>query len=683
MIPYGISIGNHDGAPSATAAYNEHFGIARFTGRPYYGGHYGSDNNNNYALFSAGGMDFIVINLGGGTTTPTAEVFAWANNLLQTTYSNRRAIVLNHQLLDGVNWAGPGQPIYEALRGNPNLFMMLCGHLNTEYMRTDTYNNNTIYTVLSDYQGVTNGGNGWLRIFTFSPSSNTITISSHSPYLGQSDYSAPIVLPYTMSDASSFELIGTNANVSSGSTTGITWPAVTEGNTEYEWYVTVDNGENTITGPVWSFITAPVNTWTGATNTDWNVTSNWSGSVIPTSGVNVVINSSAGNQPVISGTPAALCNGLTIGSGASLIINEGQALTVSGNLNNAGALTVNSNSTLSGSLIVSGNAAGSVSYNRFINITNYHYYSSPVASNTMPNTGKVDGVWLWDEPAGDWAAVANTTACLSGIGYTSKTNGDGILTFSGTLLASGITIPASSPYSDVIIGNEANYDGRSYVAGRDPDIGGIYGGGGWNLLGNPYTSAISVSAFIDANYSVTPANSKFDPNYVALYLYNGSTYNYVAKSTGWPDGDYLSATHIQVGQGFFVLAMNDLSTFTFTRSMQGHNVGVSLLKSAKAEDRWPGLEVKVKYGEKENSTLIVYNENMTAGLDPGYDVGQLNASPEVEIYTSLVEKDNSVNFARQALPMTDFNRNIVPVGIDFGERRRGNFLGLHCSPREF
>lgn len=159
-------------------------------------------------------------------------------------------------------------------------------------------------------------------------------------------------------------------------------------------------------------------------------------------------------------------------------------------------------------------------------------------------------------------------------------------------------------------------------------------------------------------------NSKFDPNYVALYLYNGSTYNYVAKSIGWPHGTYLSATHIQIGQGFFVLAMNDLSTFTFTRSMQEHNIGISLLKSAKAEDRWPGLQLKVQYGDKENSTLVVYNEKMSAGLDPGYDVGQLSTDPDVEIYTSLVERDNSVNFARQALPLTDYDKNIIPVGID-------------------
>ena len=224
-IPYGISIGNHDGAPGNTTLYNDNFGVSRFDGRYYYGGHYGSDNNNNYALFSASGMDFIVINLGSGSAAPTAEVLSWANTLMQNNL-NRRAIVASHHLLSGTNWDGPGQAIYDALKGNPNLFLMLCGHLNTESMRTDTYNGNTIYTVLTDYQGVTNGGNGWLRMFTFSPANNTITLSSHSPYLNTSNYSPATVLPYTMAATNNYVLLGTNTGVTSGSTTNITWPAL-------------------------------------------------------------------------------------------------------------------------------------------------------------------------------------------------------------------------------------------------------------------------------------------------------------------------------------------------------------------------------------------------------------------------------------------------------------------------
>jgi hypothetical protein len=59
-------VGNHDQGPTgtgdpnaATTFYNQYFGEARFLGRSYYGGHYGSNNDNNYQLFTAGGIDFI------------------------------------------------------------------------------------------------------------------------------------------------------------------------------------------------------------------------------------------------------------------------------------------------------------------------------------------------------------------------------------------------------------------------------------------------------------------------------------------------------------------------------------------------------------------------------------------------------------------------------------------------
>ena len=69
-IPYSFGVGNHDqgpngngGQPNDTAGYNQYFGISRYSGKSYYGGHYGTQNDNHYELFSAGGMDFIVINL--------------------------------------------------------------------------------------------------------------------------------------------------------------------------------------------------------------------------------------------------------------------------------------------------------------------------------------------------------------------------------------------------------------------------------------------------------------------------------------------------------------------------------------------------------------------------------------------------------------------------------------------
>ena len=74
----------------------------------------------------------------------------------------------------------------------------------------------------------------------------------------------------------------------------------------------------------------------------------------------------------------------------------------------------------------------------------------------------------------------------------------------------------------------------------------------------------------------------------------------------------------------------------------------------------------------------MYNENMTTGLDPGYDIGQLSTYPDVEIYTALVSKDNSVNFAQQALPVGDAAKSVVPVGVD---AEKGGLVTFSASVR--
>ncbi|MHC1731100.1 MAG: DUF2341 domain-containing protein [Bacteroidales bacterium] len=394
--------------------------------------------------------------------------------------------------------------------------------------------------------------------------------------------------------------------------------------------------------------------WLGGANDDWYNPSNWVGG-IPVSSTNVVIPAYTAFQPEINpDSPIAACGNLTLRPGASLTIKPGQALNVSGNLSNSGTLTIESANVLSsGSLIVTGSSTGNVIYNRQMNTSGnlYHFFSSPVGSTSFPTTSTV---WEYNEPTGNWLV---TTLNTPGRGYTLET-GVSSLSFSGPVVTSDVNVAVSSPYSNTIIGGVAGeYVGRPLATGRDLTTN--WGGGGWNLLGNPYTSALSVGGFITSNIT------QFDPNYLALYLYNGDSYRYVSNQAGtWLHGTGLNENYIQAGQGFFVLAMNDNSEFTFTRGMQGHDNDVLLLKSSKTNDQWPGLQLSVRFGEGVSSTLVVYNENMTAGLDPGYDIGLMSSGPDVDIYTTLSLADNGVNFTRQALPVTGADKLKVAVGID-------------------
>lgn len=340
---------------------------------------------------------------------------------------------------------------------------------------------------------------------------------------------------------------------------------------------------------------------------------------------------------------------LTIESGGSVIVSAGVTLTNSGG---AGNFVINSNSSSSGSLLTSGSFSGLVTYNRYMPTgSDWHYVSTPLSLTSSPS----GSFYAWNEPDGEWASSTTNTP-LSGLGYTLHTTGNTV-SFTGNVVTS-VSQTATSPYSDTDF-NGSDYNFRSWAIDRDGSAN--YGGGGFNLLGNPFTSAMNGTTFISNN------SDSFDPNYKALYIFNGSAYYYIGtEMTGWEnaDGGIFGYTTLQVGQGFFVLANYDGVTFSFTSDMQTHDISVPMTKSTKKSKRWPGMKLTVKSNTTESNTLVLYNQEMTAGLDPGNDIGQLSAGNEINIYTALVI-DNGVNFAQQALPVNGCDTMVVAVGVDY------------------
>jgi hypothetical protein len=195
-IPYSIMRGNHN----IGILFDLFFGIARFRGRSYYGGHYSYNNQNNYVLFDVGDFHYISISL---DYNPDTNELNWAKDILQT-YSDRRAIIVSHSILDtpAGDWTIPGLNIYNVVKHYPNVFLMLCGHNHYESRRTDMYNGTTIHTLLADYQDYPNGGNGWLRILEVYPTDNKIKVKTYSPYLNQyqTDPDSEFTLFYNQSE---------------------------------------------------------------------------------------------------------------------------------------------------------------------------------------------------------------------------------------------------------------------------------------------------------------------------------------------------------------------------------------------------------------------------------------------------------------------------------------------------
>ncbi len=181
VVPYSVLPGNHDMQDRDTTLYNKYFSPQRFQGCEWYAGHRGHKNDNNYCIFKASGIKFLVLSL---EYAPSAETFKWADKVLAEN-SDCRAIVATHSYLNRDIRNPIGDSIWEnTIRKNKNVFLVVCGHvLGTKLTEATNDAGQKVTEMLVDYQGEPNGGDGWLRIMRFSPSLNKISIRDYSPTL--------------------------------------------------------------------------------------------------------------------------------------------------------------------------------------------------------------------------------------------------------------------------------------------------------------------------------------------------------------------------------------------------------------------------------------------------------------------------------------------------------------------
>ncbi len=271
-IPYGIVPGNHDQEPmgdedGTTTHFNQYFGVSHFSGRSYYGGCYGDNNDSHFDVFTASGLDFIVLYFEYGRYG--SGILDWANGVLAA-HPNHRAIAVTHHMGSDrtpSSFSTQGSAIYNGLKANTNLFLMLGGHVASnggEGSRSDTYLGRTIRTFISDFQGWMNGGNGFMRLMYFSPSNSTVTIKTYSPWVNeyrtdansQMSFAYPMPLPTGPgSSGTPYVALATNIGVAPNTTTSWVWAGL-QPRKSYDWYVKVaDPDGNSVTSFEWQFAT--------------------------------------------------------------------------------------------------------------------------------------------------------------------------------------------------------------------------------------------------------------------------------------------------------------------------------------------------------------------------------------------------------------------------------------------
>ncbi len=345
--------------------------------------------------------------------------------------------------------------------------------------------------------------------------------------------------------------------------------------------------------------------WEGSENSQWENPNNWNPNIIPDSSSSVTISSSAPNTPYISTNIAV--NELVVEPGASLNTSPEVLLSVNGDytanseingdlsfvgdtdqtiygsavfndikIDNDHIVKVDSDITIEGNLILqsgdlitqghnvtllssnsangmliteNGAVSGELIFKRIIpNHTGYHYLSSPIQNATLQdinddftllslggNTSSTPfpNIYTYDETnpsthnTDGWTVPLNLSHPMTpGYGFATYIAANTVIDFEGTPNDGPVDVPISFTFSGELAEDHPHCP---------PD--------GWNLLGNPYPSAL------DWDKVETDMKEGIDIEH-GLYLWNPNIHQYATYVNGITTNG--GSNRIAAFQGFFI-----------------------------------------------------------------------------------------------------------------------------------
>lgn len=371
------------------------------------------------------------------------------------------------------------------------------------------------------------------------------------------------------------------------------------------------------------------NVWTGNVNTTWGLAGNWMVG-IPSSADDAIIPTvpTGGVFPEIPAGYIADVNNINVQVGASITITDNGTLHVFGILTNNGTIDVNNN----GCLLqrVGSTTAGSGTYNvqrQGSGGQNFDYWSSPIVAQVgipgasyLYNSNASTQDDSDDSPSDPGWSVYNGVM-NQGIGYAG--NGGGLATFSGTVGNGPINVPlVYHPFDNTY----------SQTSPGTP----------FNLVGNPYPSAISAAQLIADNPGIDGTISFWDDDLSGGSDYNRTDYAYWngtgglgtgAGSVGAPNG------FISTAQGFMVRALNGGASVSFNNGQRVASSNSQFFRMAEASGRiWFSIENESAF----NQILIGMLEEATFNEDRLYDAVKMPSSNEVSLAAMANQRQHAI-----------------------------------------
>jgi len=336
---------------------------------------------------------------------------------------------------------------------------------------------------------------------------------------------------------------------------------------------------------------------------------------------NLTFNGNLSNNATVNVASTAFLNVTGTGSLSNQstgIVNIDGKTTIGGNITNIGIVNINSDASFINTGTISGTGTSNVK--KLLTGGKSHYIMQPVAVAAATNYPGAF-VFKYDENTSDWIPV--TTGALDAAkAYSVEYFTDKTVAFAGSLNTGNKNMPVS------------NIDG------------------GWNLVGNPYPSAI--------DWNSTSLDKTGIDN--TIYFWNGSNYTYYigTNPTGTTNNGALytltSSSIIPAMQGFFVKVKDNTASgiFGVTNAARTHN-SQAFYKSTE-NTNFQHIRLIAKGNGFEDEALIAFFAEASTDFDSDFDAYKLittnNEVPQVYTVT-----DFGTDLAINSLPK--FNSELV------------------------
>ncbi|MCD4681907.1 MAG: T9SS type A sorting domain-containing protein, partial [Bacteroidales bacterium] len=387
------------------------------------------------------------------------------------------------------------------------------------------------------------------------------------------------------------------------------------------YYISVDNYYSGYRGSFTLCLDDGRMRWNGNVDDDWDDPGNWSFAYVPTSSDNLLIPSGLTNYPETNTGTDAEANSILMEPATRMTIPVGKALTVTNKFEleaDASGMT---------SLVDQGTLnhdPAKTSYECYLTEDQWHLVSAPV-SNAQSSVYL--GVYLkyFTEPDSSWTYITALNHNLN--------VGQGFAAWAASWITGATTVTYNGNFNT---GNQSP-SGLSYNVG-------LGFGDGWNLVGNPFPSAVEW-------------NNNWPTNDIdaTIYVYDGTSGQYLTWNRTLIDGTMPNGD-IPPTQGFWVKANGSSPSMTIPQSERKHS-SQGFYKSGSDNV----IRLKVSGNGYSDRLLIYFHNAATEGFDSEYDAYKLRGIMDApQIYTVAAGTDLTLN----TLP-AEYEMNI-PMGFEVG-----------------